>query len=234
MYIPAPGLSSVPKKRWGRATRETPADAPATAGLPSELPESGRWPCPRLPGTSFPRGKSHLQGTSGVPAAVPGDGGPSTPLPGGPGAERRPEAGGRSPGPGPAASPRRPSFLTGQTVQTRNGPAWLDARRPSSVRTGNHLKRYCCPKAALLPPPSPRARSVGLDFWFNPSGWGHTLWEEEGAWKPLVTGLQSQCCLPPTGPGRARPASRHPSPSVPLPPSSPGRGGQGQRSGSQV
>lgn len=95
--------------------------------------------------------------------------------------------------------------------------------RCSKPRPDNPPK--CCPAAKRLyfRPLSAKAGLVSSSSWFNPSGWGRTLWQEEGTWKPLVTGLPCQCCLPPTGPGQARPASRDATQSAPLRPSSPAR-----------
>lgn len=174
---------------------------------------------PQPSGASFPGGKSRLQGTSSVPAAIPGGGGPPPHCQAGLGLNRSPRlACGLRAGPRRLPSvPRLPYWAEGA------GEDQAGLARCSKPRPDNPPK--CCPAAKRLyfRPLSAKAGLVSSSSWFNPSGWGRTLWQEEGTWKPLVTGLPCQCCLPPTGPGQARPASRDATQSAPLRPSSPAR-----------
>lgn len=131
------GLLISPRKEMGQG-HEGEASRCRCNGRPAQrAPRVRGVAVPQPSGASFPGGKSRLQGTSSVPAAIPGGGGPPTPLPGGPRAEQKPEAGVWSPGLGPAACPRCPAFLTGQRVQVRIRPAWLDARSPGRTTPQN-------------------------------------------------------------------------------------------------
>lgn len=179
------GLLISPRKEMGQATRERPPDAAATAGLPSELPESAGWQCPSLPGPAS-RGESPV--SRGLPVCLQPSLEVAVPPPhcqAGLGLNRSPRlACGLRAGPRRLPSvPRLPYWAEGA------GEDQAGLARCSKPRPDNPPK--CCPAAKQLyfRPLSAKAGSVSSSSWFNPSGWGRTLWQEEGTWKPLVTGL---------------------------------------------